>query len=404
MTDKQSKKGVTRRVFLKGTATMAAAGGLITRAPVLSNANAQPQQKKNPIFFKEIPEILGMMPEDVAQNMLVSNWPSNPLSNTVIEFIHVDKAGTGMGTGFKMNMSGTDKPGPITPKGEYSDALRLNSGPLAGSWPYRSTMNTMYLWASLDPKRPDYVDLEMETWQGEMDECEQYLQTTPGAWVVQRARLHGPHFFRKVGTPMLWTVILGGPNNNMEQMIGQQPKDFVRDKFVKQQWPKDKPRKYAKDFIVIDPKQVTVPPSHKGKVIPIMFIDFLSHYEIDRTVDERIILEAGVGFGIGESSGDGLYDFYQWPQKHHFTETYIFCPMDPNDKVLGAEVEFWVGEDENAEKYTITKKTIITIPPNIYHFPMVVRKLDKPFIFATISEKALWCAHHKCSMPPGFKL
>jgi hypothetical protein len=53
-----------------------------------------------------------------------------------------------------------------------------------------------------------------------------------------------------------------------------------------------------------------------------------------------MILEAGVGFGIGESSGDGLWDFTEWLQKYHFTETYIFCPKDPNNPDLGAEVEF----------------------------------------------------------------
>ncbi len=403
MSDKQAeKKNVSRRGFLKGTAAAAAAGGLITALPPISKAG--PKRKKNPVFFREVPEVLGMMPENVARNYFVSHWPWNPVSNTVIEFIHVERAGTGMGTGFKMNMSGSGEPGFNTPQREEANAARVCSSSMAGSWPYRSTMNTMYLWASMDTKRTDYVDLEMETWQGEMDECEQYLQTTPGAWVVQRARLHGPHYFRKVGTPMLWTVILGRSINNMEQMIGQKPKDFVRDRYVKQKWPEGKPRKYEKDFIKIDPTQVTVPPSHKGKVFPIMFIDFLSHYEIDRTVDERIITEADVGFGIGESSGNGYYDFYQWPQKHDFTESYIFLPMDPTDIDLGAEVEFWVGEGDDAEKYNINKKSIITIPKDIYHFPMVVRKLSKPFIFITVSEIPIWFAHHKCSMPPGFKI
>ena len=81
-----------------------------------------------------------------------------------------------------------------------------------------------------------------------------------------------------------------------------------------------------------------------------MFMDYLYHHGIDRTLDERLILDAGIGFGIGESSGDGLWDFTEWPQKHHFTETYIFCPKDPNEPDLGAEVEFWVGEGDDAEK------------------------------------------------------
>ena len=88
MNEKQIKgKNVSRRGFLKGTAAAAAAGGIITALPPISKAG--PKQKKNPVFFREVTEVLGMMPENVARNYLVSHWPWNPVSNTVIEFIHV---------------------------------------------------------------------------------------------------------------------------------------------------------------------------------------------------------------------------------------------------------------------------------------------------------------------------
>lgn len=402
MSDKQGKnRSVTRRGFLKGTATMAAAGGLITSAPVISKA--APRQRKNPIYFKELPVSPYKMADDVSQIYLATSWPDNPYTNTQIELMTNDKEGRGMGTGF--TMFAPKEPGFSTPKqGEYSSSIRQTTIPQSATWPYRSSMNCIYTWASQDPKRPDYVGLEMEVWQGDIDESEQYILTKPGAWVYPKDRLHGPHYFRKVDTQMLWTVCLSGPSNNHAQEVGKWPKGFTLDRLTRQEWPKDKPRKYAGDFPVFDPSEVTLPPSHKGKVVPVMFMDYTRHHGIDRTIDERMILEAGVGFGIGESSGDGLWDFTEWPQKHHFTETYIFCPKDPNEPDLGAEVEFWVGEGDDAEKYNITQKTVITIPPNIYHFPMVVRKLVKPFYMITVSEIPVWTSYNKHSLPPGFKV
>ncbi len=400
MNDKQSKKtDVSRRGFLKGTAAAAAAGGLITALPPISKAG--PKQKKNPIYFKELPVNHHKMTDDVSQIYLATRWPENPYTNTVIELMTNDQAGRGMGTGFAMFKK--NPPGFTKPKTEYGSGSRNYTGPGAGTWPYRSSFNCIYTWGSQDPERPDYVDLEMEAWQGDIDESEQYVLTKPGAWVYPKDRLHGPHFFRKVGTQMLWTVILGGPANNYEQAVKQWPKGFTLDRLTRQEWPKDKPRKYADDFPLFNPNDVVLPPSHKGKVVPVMFMDYLYHHGIDRTLDERMILDANIAFGVGESSGDGLWDFTEWPQRHPFTETYIFIPKDPLEPDLGAEVEFWVGEGDDAEKYTITQKTVITIPPNIYHLPMVVRKLRKPFYMVTLSEIPLWYAEHKHSLPKGFK-
>jgi hypothetical protein len=51
---------------------------------------------------------------------------------------------------------------------------------------------------------------------------------------------------------------------------------------------------------------------------------------------------------------------------------------------LRAEVEFWIGEGKDAEKFTITKSTYIYIPANLVHAPVWVKKVDRPFIFIAV--------------------
>ena len=195
--ERSVKTTVSRRGFLKGTAAAAAAGGLMTALPPISKA--APKKRKNPVYFKELPVNTRKMPDDVSQMYLVTSWPDNPYTNTQIELMTNDKAGRGMGTGFQLFSK--NKPGFTKPQTEYGHGSRNYTGPGAGTWPYRSTTNCVYTWASQDPERPDFVDLEMEAWQGDIHESEQYVLTKPGAWVYPKNRLHGPHVFQKSQHP-----------------------------------------------------------------------------------------------------------------------------------------------------------------------------------------------------------
>jgi quercetin dioxygenase-like cupin family protein len=55
-------------------------------------------------------------------------------------------------------------------------------------------------------------------------------------------------------------------------------------------------------------------------------------------------------------------------------------PEDPYD--LGGEVEFWF-EDE---KHTITRSSLIFVPANITHCPLILKRVDRPiFHFSTVT-------------------
>ena len=68
------------------------------------------------------------------------------------------------------------------------------------------------------------------------------------------------------------------------------------------------------------------------------------------------------------------------------TNCFFFFGSNPyNNLALGGEVEFWLGEGEDAEKFVITRATGEWIPAGVVHNPHYFRNVDKPFIMAVIS-------------------
>jgi oxalate decarboxylase/phosphoglucose isomerase-like protein (cupin superfamily) len=57
-------------------------------------------------------------------------------------------------------------------------------------------------------------------------------------------------------------------------------------------------------------------------------------------------------------------------------------PDDPTD--LGAEVELQMGADR--ERHTMTKSTVVFIPPNLIHCPYIIKRTDRPWIFVEINQ------------------
>ena len=67
---------------------------------------------------------------------------------------------------------------------------------------------------------------------------------------------------------------------------------------------------------------------------------------------------------------------------HPHGEILAFLGADsdkPDD--LGAEIELYIGEEE--EKHIITKTSIVYIPENILHCPLIIKRIDRSFIKVT---------------------
>jgi hypothetical protein len=71
--------------------------------------------------------------------------------------------------------------------------------------------------------------------------------------------------------------------------------------------------------------------------------------------------------------------------RHSVAEILYFIGGDPmNFKEFGAEVEFTMGEGEEAETHTITRTTWVYVPVGLLHCPLNFKRVDKPIMFGHI--------------------
>ena len=77
------------------------------------------------------------------------------------------------------------------------------------------------------------------------------------------------------------------------------------------------------------------------------------------------------------------------PHKHDCEEIFLFLGTnkdDPND--LGADIEFWMGEGKEAEKLAFNTSSLIYIPKNLAHLPLVFKNVKKPLLYVVFSPEA----------------
>jgi hypothetical protein len=71
--------------------------------------------------------------------------------------------------------------------------------------------------------------------------------------------------------------------------------------------------------------------------------------------------------------------------RHNVAEILYFIGGDPmNFKEFGAEVEFVMGEGDEAETHIITTTTWVYVPANMMHCPLEFKRVDKPIMFGHI--------------------
>jgi len=80
---------------------------------------------------------------------------------------------------------------------------------------------------------------------------------------------------------------------------------------------------------------------------------------------------------------------YRFPnaysETHPQPEFIVFMGSDPDEPTkLGGEVELYVGEKNEAERYIVTVPIVWIVPAQLPHNPNIVTKIDRPFIFTDI--------------------
>jgi hypothetical protein len=70
---------------------------------------------------------------------------------------------------------------------------------------------------------------------------------------------------------------------------------------------------------------------------------------------------------------------------HKFDEIVLIIGSNPkNLRDLGGEVEWWMGEGNEAEKYIIESTTLIYIPKGLSHGPLIFNRVDRPILGVAI--------------------
>jgi len=89
---------------------------------------------------------------------------------------------------------------------------------------------------------------------------------------------------------------------------------------------------------------------------------------------------------------------------HRYQEMYLFVGTDPKDpRDLGGELELWVGAGAYAEKLTITKSSVVVLPPGLVAHPMVFRRVDRPIVKVVIYDSPVLDLFPAGVMPPDFQ-
>ncbi len=121
--------------------------------------------------------------------------------------------------------------------------------------------------------------------------------------------------------------------------------------------------------------------SKYGKYIVTDIVTKIPEYGGPSLLSHKGELNADVSLGYHCVSKPILFD---GTHTHNNAELLCFIggnPLDITD--LGAEIDVSLGAEH--EKHLITRTSCISIPPNLPHCPLNIRKVTKPIIFLEIS-------------------
>ena len=256
---------------------------------------------------------------------------------------------------------------------------------------------------------------EVEFWLGEGEDAQKFIARRPAAEWVPRNVAHNPHYFSRVNRaewPMIEMAIALTPTYSLGPDGARDidwPPAFSLEKIGQQQKGKGLYTQYVNDLALATEH---VYPSHRGRIaVPTLMYD--------RNVDPRAAIRveifhisaAGAGIGIPTLEPPIFKDAPTGAceaggHAHDFDELYLFLSTDPHDTLnLGGEVEFWLGEGNEAEKFTITKAAGEWVPAGVVHNPHYFRRVDKPFLMVIISMTSDYSPKEfrRTPLPPGFK-
>jgi hypothetical protein len=77
------------------------------------------------------------------------------------------------------------------------------------------------------------------------------------------------------------------------------------------------------------------------------------------------------------------------PHKHDCEEIFLYLGTNKeNPDDFGAEIDFWIGEGSESEKLSFNTSSLIYVPPNVVHTPIIYKKVNRPILLIIFSSDA----------------
>ena len=257
---------------------------------------------------------------------------------------------------------------------------------------------------------------EVEFWLGEGEDAQKFIANKPVAEWVPRNVAHNPHYFSKINNrdmPLIEMAIAMTPTYSLAPGDSRSlslPPAFSMDKIGQEQKGKGLYTQYVNEIKFATDRLF---PFQRGTVaVPTLMFDKNIYPEAKLWVEIFHVYAAGSGIGlpglepvmieggmVGGNDGGG--------HAHDFDELFLYIGLDPHDTLnLGGEVEFWLGEGDEAEKFVTTKATAAWVPGGVVHNPQYFRRVDRPFLMVVIALTGEYATDgmRQAPLPPGFKL
>jgi hypothetical protein len=100
--------------------------------------------------------------------------------------------------------------------------------------------------------------------------------------------------------------------------------------------------------------------------------------------DSNAVIEYGIVWREGVAGNGQPGNFA--PHKHAgYDEIFCFLGMDyQNPHDLGADAEFWLGEDDQLDKIDISTSACVYVPAGLAHFPLFWKNVRRPLMFVVV--------------------
>jgi hypothetical protein len=135
---------------------------------------------------------------------------------------------------------------------------------------------------------------------------------------------------------------------------------------------------YGRYFITETPPNPSHP-QNRNRVSDVPWWNSLFiNEELGRSLNGAFYLESSMILRTG------TIELMKEPHTHSFDEYLLFHGTNPEDiSDLGGEVELWLG----GEKHMITRTCAVFAPAGVPHNPMFIHRVDRPFLFITVSNE-----------------